>query len=37
MDVEALLIAIYLENELILIDIRKSFQSSACLVRLAGP
>jgi hypothetical protein len=31
------LFAIYLGNELILIDIRKPFRSSACLVRLAGP
>ena len=35
--VEALLIAIYLGNELILTDIRKPFRSSACLMRLAGP
>ena len=35
--VEALLVAIYLGNELILIDIKKPFRSSACLVRLAGP
>jgi hypothetical protein len=31
--VEALLIAIYLGNELILIDIRKPFRPSTCLVR----
>jgi hypothetical protein len=31
--VEALLIAIYLGDELLLIDIRKRFRSSTCLVR----
>jgi hypothetical protein len=31
--VEALLIAIYLDNELKLIDIRKPFRSGTCLVR----
>jgi hypothetical protein len=31
--VEALLIAIYLENDLILVDIRKLSRSSTCLVR----
>jgi hypothetical protein len=39
MVVEALLVIClsYLGGELILIDIRKSFRSSACLVRIAGP
>ena len=33
MVVEALLMAIYLGDELLLIDIRKPFRSSTCLVR----
>ena len=33
MVVEALLVAVYLDNELILIDIRNPFRSSTCLVR----
>ena len=33
MVVEALLIAIYLGDELLLIDIRKPFQSRTCLIR----